>query len=107
MGKPKGDAKKTGSPVRDRSRRRRASRAKRAKSVPGRASRPAGTDRGLQEEGFRRERSVEELALEQGIGPVERFEDAWGRHADLWESDAEFERFVNGIYERRRREVAR
>jgi len=57
-------------------------------------------------EDFWQEKSVDQLAEEQGVRPVERLDDVLGRHADLWESDDEFERFVNGIYERRRREAA-
>ena len=51
---------------------------------------------------FWQERSIEELAREQGVRPVERLEDVLGRHADLWESDEEFEQFLRDIYERRR-----
>lgn len=107
MGKVKGNAKKTGSPPHGRAPRRRRSGSKRSGSAPEKASISAGADRGLRQGASWRERSVEELAAEQGVGPVERFEDVWGRHADLWESDDEFERFVNGIYERRHTEVPR
>lgn len=65
---------------------------------------PTGEDRRASE-GFWREKTIEELAAEQGVRPVERLEDILGRHADLWESDEEFEAFVSGIYERRRRGV--
>ncbi len=106
MGKTQRKARKTGRPASSRSRARRSSGAKRAR-VPHATEEPAGAARGAQEGDFRQEKSIEELARDQGVRPVERFEDAWGRHADLWESDDEFERFVNGIYERRRREVAR
>ncbi len=57
-------------------------------------------------EDFWQEKSIDQLAEEQGVRPVERLEDILGRHADLWGSDEEFEAFVSGIYERRRREVA-
>ncbi len=53
-------------------------------------------------EGFWQETSIDQLAEEQGVRPVEQLEDVLGRHAALWESDEEFERFVDGIYERRR-----
>jgi hypothetical protein len=54
--------------------------------------------------GFWRQKSIEELAREQGVKPVTRWEDVFGRGVDLWESDEEFERFVSGICERRRAE---
>jgi len=57
-------------------------------------------------EKFWQEKSIDQMAEEQGIRPVKRLEDVLGRHADLWGSDEEFEAFVNGIYERRRQEVA-
>ena len=53
-------------------------------------------------EGFWREKTIEELAAEQGIRPVERLEDILGRGADLWDDDEDFERFLKGIRERRR-----
>ena len=79
-----------------------------AEAIEGRG-RPASTPAGSSGEAadFWREKSIEELAREQGVKPVARLEDVLGRHADLWESDEDFEQFVNGICERRRREVAR
>jgi hypothetical protein len=58
--------------------------------------------------GFSESRSIEELAAEQGVKPT-KLEDILGKGADLWESDQEFERFVEGIYARRRedRELAK
>ena len=58
--------------------------------------------------GFSERRSIEELAAEQGVKPT-KLEDILGKGADLWESDQEFERFVEGIYARRRedRELAK
>jgi uncharacterized protein (DUF2384 family) len=57
---------------------------------------------------FSKRKSVEELAAEQGIKPT-RLEDILGKGADLWESDQEFEQFVEDIYARRRedRELAK
>ena len=46
-------------------------------------------------------KSIETLAAEQGVKPT-KLEDILGKGADLWESDREFERFVGGIYARRR-----
>ncbi|MGD0227716.1 MAG: hypothetical protein ABSF71_35825 [Terriglobia bacterium] len=58
--------------------------------------------------GFSERRSIEELAAEQGVKPT-KLEDILGKGADLWESDQAFERFVEGIYARRRedRELAK
>ena len=51
--------------------------------------------------GFSERKSIETLAAEQGVKPT-KLEDILGKGADLWESDHEFERFVEGIYARRR-----
>jgi hypothetical protein len=53
-------------------------------------------------------KSIEELAAEQGLKPT-MLEDILGKGADLWESNQEFERFVEDIYARRRedRELAK
>ncbi len=45
-------------------------------------------------------KSIEELAAEQGGKPT-RLQDIWGKGADLWDTDAELERFVADIYARR------
>ena len=50
---------------------------------------------------FWRTKSLEELKNEQKVEPVERLEKLVGKGSDLWDSDAEFEQFVNGIHERR------
>jgi len=57
---------------------------------------------------FSERKSIEELAAEQGTKPT-RLEDILGKGADLWESDQEFEQFVEDIYARRRedRELAK
>ena len=57
---------------------------------------------------FSERRSIEELAAQQGTKPT-RLEDILGKGADLWESDQEFEQFVEDIYARRRedRELAK
>ena len=46
---------------------------------------------------------VDELARRQGVRPA-RFEELLGAAAELWEDDADFDRFVKGIYQRRREE---
>ena len=50
---------------------------------------------------FWQAKSLDELAEEQGVRPVERMEDVFGRGASLWDSDEEFEEFLAGIEERR------
>ncbi len=45
-------------------------------------------------------KSIEQLAAEQGTKPT-RLEDILGKGADLWESDQEFDQFVEDIYDRR------
>jgi len=67
-----------------------------------------GSHRGRATMGFSERKSIEELAAEQGVKPT-HLEDILGKGADLWESDREFERFVEGIYARRKedRELAR
>jgi hypothetical protein len=51
---------------------------------------------------FWKHKTIEELAKEQGIGPVTDMDKIIGQGKDLWDSDEEFERFVADIYERRR-----
>ena len=63
-------------------------------SVPTPAS-PAAT-------GFSRAKSLEELAREQGVVPVERAEDLLGQGQDLWDDDADFDRFLTWLRESRR-----
>ncbi len=53
-------------------------------------------------EEFWRAKTLGQLASEQGVRPVARFEEILGKGANLWASDAEFEKFVQGIYERRK-----
>ncbi len=50
---------------------------------------------------FWREKGLEQLAEEQGVGAVMRLEDVMGRGAALWDGDEDFEEFVRGICERR------
>jgi hypothetical protein len=68
----------------------------------------AGGTSGKPVTGFSESRSIEDLAAEQGVKPT-KLKDILGKGADLWESDREFERFVEGIYDRRRedRELAK
>lgn len=52
--------------------------------------------------GFLRKKTIEELAAEQGVRLDGQLERIWGSGAHLWESDEEFERFLQDIYDRRR-----
>ena len=51
---------------------------------------------------FWQHKTIEEIAKEQGKGLVTDLDKVIGQGKDLWDSDEEFERFVAGIYERRR-----
>jgi hypothetical protein len=53
-------------------------------------------------EDFWQPKSLEDLAAQQGVTPVASLEAVLGRAADLWKDEAEFDRFLQGIYERRR-----
>ena len=46
-------------------------------------------------EAFWEEKSLEDLAAEQGVLPVRRLEDLWGRARGLWADDEDFERFFS------------
>lgn len=50
---------------------------------------------------FWRKRTVDELAAEQGIAVPQRLDEMIGAATDLWADDEEFDRFVQGIYNRR------
>jgi hypothetical protein len=43
---------------------------------------------------FWQEKSLDELIAEQGIRPVQHFEEVFGKGADLWANDEEFEAFL-------------
>lgn len=61
-------------------------------------------DRPVRASDFWRQKSIEELAREQGVKPIARLEEVLGLGADLWDSDEDFEEFLQGIYRRRRAE---
>ncbi len=89
--------------------RKRDSRAGRETRLTVASKRAAGDSHGGRPTmGLSERKSIKELAAEQGVKPT-RLEDILGKGADLWESDREFERFVEDIYARRRedRELAR
>ena len=48
-------------------------------------------------EDFWQEKSIDRLAEEQGVRPVERLEDIWGRGMDLWDDDEDFEEFLRSV----------
>ncbi|MBW3538896.1 MAG: hypothetical protein KY476_01370 [Planctomycetes bacterium] len=50
---------------------------------------------------FWTERTVEELAAEQGVKPITRLDEVLGQGAALWDSDEALDDFLNGIRERR------
>jgi hypothetical protein len=52
--------------------------------------------------GFSRAKTLEDLAGEQGVVPVERAEDLLGQGQDLWDDDADFDRFLVWLRESRR-----
>jgi hypothetical protein len=43
---------------------------------------------------FWSERSLEQLAANQGIAPINQLEDAWGKGAELWADDEDFKAFL-------------
>jgi len=56
---------------------------------------------------FWEQRTIEELALEQGVRPLDRLEEILGKGKGLWKTDGEFEGFVRDIYQRRREDRER
>lgn len=50
-------------------------------------------------------KTIDELAAEQGIKPVERLEEVLGQGSDLWRDDAELESFLAAVRESRRKEA--
>ena len=55
---------------------------------------------------FWQHKTAEEIAREQGKGPITDLDKILNQAEGLWDSDEEFERFVAGIYERRRQGIA-
>jgi len=54
-----------------------------------------------QENAFWHPKSIEQLAQEQGVAPINDPASVFGHARDLWEDDQEFEAFVDGIEARR------
>lgn len=46
---------------------------------------------------FWQEKSLEQLAAEQNVSPVQRLEDLWGKGSDLWIDEDDFEAFLAAI----------
>jgi hypothetical protein len=49
-----------------------------------------------------RKRTLQELAAEQGVVTAKRAEELLGQGEDLWDDDAEFDRFLTWLRESRR-----
>jgi hypothetical protein len=43
---------------------------------------------------FWTERSLEQLAADQGVAPIGGLEEVWGKGAELWADDEDFEAFL-------------
>ena len=54
---------------------------------------------------FWRQTSLGELIKDQGIKPMISWEQILGKGSKLWESDQDFEKFLSGIYQRRKNEI--
>lgn len=83
------------------SRRGKAKRPERATTASKRNA--MGSNGGRLQPAFFERKSIEQLAAEQGVKPT-RLEDILGKGVGLWESDQEFEQFVEDIYARRRQD---
>lgn len=66
-----------------------------------------GKNRERQATIFSQRKSIEELAAEQGVNLEGQLERVLGSGAYLWDSDEDFEKFVKGIYDRRRQDLIR
>ncbi len=51
----------------------------------------------LTAEDFWQEKTLEQLAAEQGVEPIRRLEDVLGKGSDLWNSDEDFDAFLAAI----------
>lgn len=49
-----------------------------------------------------KERSIDDLKIEQGVTAAQRWEDVFGQGASLWDDDRQFDDFVTQIRARRR-----
>lgn len=52
---------------------------------------------------FWESKTLEELAAEQGVRPIEHLEEVLGRGADLWRDEAEWEAFLSALPESRQK----
>ena len=55
---------------------------------------------------FWRKRTVDELAAEQGIAVPQQLDEMVGAATELWNDDRDFDRFVQGIQDRRHKRRA-
>ena len=51
----------------------------------------------------RRRKTIEEIAAEQGVRLPQDLDAMFGEGKDLWDSDEDFEEWLKGIQERRKR----
>jgi hypothetical protein len=68
-----------------------------------RSGQPTRLDSAVKEQSadFWKSKTLEELAAEQGIHPVENLDEVLGQGADLWRDDAELETFLAALRELR------
>jgi hypothetical protein len=67
-------------------------------------ARPPAAAPGRPASPFWRKKELAELVEAQGVRPVARLEDLLGKGAELWDSDENFERFLDDLARRRRGE---
>ena len=60
----------------------------------------------LRGEGFWPEKTLQQLAVEQAVAPIQRLEEVLGAGAGLWADEHEFHSFLEGIYQRRKEDRA-
>jgi hypothetical protein len=48
-------------------------------------------------------KSIEDLAAEQGVRPINQLEEVLGKGANLWKDDSDLDEFLAGIRERRQK----
>ena len=59
------------------------------------------------QEGSWQDSTLAELASQQNVRPIQRLEEILGKGKDLWKDEAEFESFVQDIYQRRKEDRER
>ena len=76
-------------------------RCRREKSVDAKPPNGGADEFSAMRESFREERTLAELAVEQGVMTPQPMEEMIGVGAELWDDEEDFQRFVEGIHERR------